>query len=255
MINSSPKILAVIPARGGSKSIPRKNIKLFGGYPLIAYSIAAGLKAKAVNRVILSTDDEEIAGVARGYGAEVPFLRPAELAQEQTQDLAVFEDLLTRLKKHEGYCPDLIVQLRPTSPLRPPGCVDEAVSLLLKDNRADSVRAVVPSGENPYKMWRIEDGYMVPLLDSEFSEHYNMPRQKLPATFWQTGHIDVIRYETIVKKHSMSGGIILPYILDSSYAIDIDNLQQWELGEWMLTHTNLEIVRGEDPPGLSHEKS
>lgn len=251
MVNQALKILAVIPARGGSKSIPRKNIKPFVGHPLIAYSITAGLKAKRVNRVIVSTDDEEIARIARSYGAEVPFLRPVKLAQADTPDLPVFKDLLSRLKKDEGYCPDIVVQLRPTSPLRSPKCVDEAISLLLKDNQADSVRGVIPSGQNPYKMWRIEDGYLIPLLQSEFSEHYNMPRQKLPQTFWQTGHVDVIRYETIVKKHSMSGDIILPYMLDSRYAIDIDNPAQWELAEWILTHRDLEIVRPERISGLS----
>lgn len=243
MADSSLKVLAVIPARGGSKSIPRKNIKSFAGHPLIAYSIAAGLQSKTVSRVMVSTDDEEIAEISRSYGAEVPFLRPPELARENVADLAVFEQALNWLKKEEGYQPDLVVQLRPTSPLRPPTCVDDAVSLLLKDNRSDSVRGVVPSGQDPYKMWRIENGYLAPLLQSEFSEHYNMPRQKLPLTFWQTGHIDVIRYQTIVEKHSMSGALILPYLLDCSYAIDIDNLLQWEWGEWVLTHRNLEIIR------------
>lgn len=243
MVNSSLKVLVVIPARGGSKSIPRKNIKPFAGHPLIAYSIAAGLCAKGVNRVILSTDDEEIAEIARSYGAEVPFLRPAELAQDDVPDLPVFKHALSWLEKHEGYYPDIVVQLRPTSPLRPHGCVDDAILLLLKDNRADSVRGVMPSSQNPYKMWRPEGRYLIPLLQSEFTEHYNMPRQKLPVTFWQTGHIDVIRYETIVKKHSMCGDLILPYILDSCYAIDIDNPEEWELAEWMLTHRNLEIVR------------
>src|SRR5512140_3943973 len=111
--------LAIIPARGGSKGIPRKNIRDVAGYPLIAYSIAAGLQARTVTRVIVSTDDEEIAAVAREWGAETPFLRPAEFAQDKTTDLPVFEHALKWLEEVEGYHPDVIVQLRPTSPIRP----------------------------------------------------------------------------------------------------------------------------------------
>src|SRR3989337_3169724 len=113
-------VLALIPARGGSKSIPQKNIRSFAGHPLIAYSIVAGLAAQTVNRVIVSTDDEEIATVARHYGAEVPFLRPAELAQDGTPDLPVFQHALYWLEENEGYQVEIVVQLRPTSPFRRP---------------------------------------------------------------------------------------------------------------------------------------
>src|SRR5512144_1887099 len=118
------EILALIPARGGSKGIPRKNIRSFAGHPLIAYSIAAGLRSSMVNRVIVSTDDEEIAAVACQYGAEVPFLRPAEYAQDQTLDLPVFQHVIDWFAEHENYRPDVVVQLRPTSPIRPPALVD-----------------------------------------------------------------------------------------------------------------------------------
>jgi len=114
-----PDVLAVIPARGGSKGIPRKNIRDFAGAPLIAWSIAAALRAETVTRVIVSTDDEEIAGVAREWGAQTPFLRPAELAQDDTTDYPVFRHALDWLAAHEDYHPDVVVQLRPTSPVRP----------------------------------------------------------------------------------------------------------------------------------------
>src|SRR5512147_978759 len=124
------EILALIPARGGSRGIPRKNIRNFAGYPLIAWSIAAAKKAACVTRVIVSTDDPEIAAVAREYGAETPFLRPAEFAQDNTTDLPVFEHALTWLEENEGYRPEVVVQLRPTSPIRPTDCVDKAVKIL-----------------------------------------------------------------------------------------------------------------------------
>ena len=147
-------ILAIIPARGGSKGIPRKNIRDFAGYPLIAWSIAAGLQAHTVNRVIVSTDDEEIASVAREYGAEIPFMRPHELSQDRTTDLPVFEHALKWLEDIEAYKPDIVIQLRPTSPIRPRDCIDSAVKTLMEYTEADSVRGVVTAGQNPYKMWR-----------------------------------------------------------------------------------------------------
>jgi N-acylneuraminate cytidylyltransferase len=193
-------ILALIPARGGSKSIPRKNIRPLAGQPLIAYSIAAGLQSRLVTRTIVSTDDEEIAAVARACGAETPFLRPAEFAQDTTTDFPVFTHALGWLKEHEGYTPEIVVQLRPTSPIRPPACVDGAVQLLLDHPEADSVRGIVPSGQNPFKMWRVdENGQMRPLLNVPgIEEPYNAPRQSLPQTYWQTGHMDAI-HRTIRK--------------------------------------------------------
>jgi len=237
-------VLALVPARGGSKSIPRKNVMSFAGHPLLTYSIAAGLKARAVGRVIVSTDDAEISSVAREYGAEVPFLRPASLALDGTPDLPVFEHALAWLESHEGYRPEIVVQLRPTSPVRPPDCVDRAVETLLAHPEADSVRGVVPSGQNPYKMWRIEaDGGMKPLLQDGFDEPYNMPRQALPPMFWQTGHVDAIRTSTILEKGSMSGDVILPLILDPRYTVDIDNPRDLERAEWLMASRELDLVR------------
>jgi N-acylneuraminate cytidylyltransferase len=239
------EVLAIIPARGGSKSIPRKNIRLLLGHPLIAYSIAAGLQAPSVNRVIVSTDDEEIAAIARRYGAETPFLRPTELSQDTTTDFPVFTHALNWLVENENYHPDIVVQLRPTSPVRPPDCVENAVRLLFDHPEADSVRGVVPSGQNPYKMWRINPtGRMVPLLQVEgILEPYNSPRQVLPQTYWQTGHIDAIRTSTIFEKNSLSGDVILPLILNTRYTIDIDTLKDWERAEALVAQRELPMVR------------
>jgi len=234
-------ILAIIPARGGSKSIPRKNIKLLGDYPLIAYSIAAGLSSRYIDRVIVSTDDEKIAHIAAQWGAEVPFIRPAELADDHVTDLPVFEHAVQWLEKNDNYHADIILQLRPTSPFRPNGCIDAAIESLLQNSEADSLRGVTPSGQNPYKMWRIQSNRMIPLLNGEFDEPYNMPRQKLPDTYWQTGHIEVIRYETIIRKHSMTGDYIIPYVIDPRYAIDLDTLQQWAFAEYLLESIESEI--------------
>lgn len=239
------EVLAVIPARGGSKGIPRKNIRDFAGYPLIAYSVAAGLQAETVTRVMVSTDDAEIADVAREYGAEVPFMRPQELAQDSTLDLPVFEHVLQTLAEKEGYHPDVVVQLRPTSPIRPLTLVDDAVRLLLENPEAGSVRGVVPAGQNPHKMWRIDSqsGRMQPLLQVEgITEPYNAPRQKLPPVYWQTGHIDAIRPQAILEMHSMSGDVILPLLIDSSFTVDIDTPADWMRYEWQVQRGGLKMV-------------
>ena len=237
-------ILALIPARGGSKSIPHKNIRPLAGIPLIAYSIAAAKGSKHVTRTIVSTDDDEIARVARGYGAETPFMRPAEFAQDNTTDFPVFTHALIWLKEHERYQPDILVQLRPTSPLRPPECVDQAIQILLDRPEADSVRGVIPSGQNPFKMWKItEQGNMTPLLSiTGILEPFNAPRQALPQTYWQTGHIDAIRLSTIQQRGSLSGEIIYPLLIDPRYAVDIDTPRDWQRAEWLINLGDLPMV-------------
>ena len=236
------EVLALIPARGGSKGLPRKNIKSLGGYPLIGYSIAAALNAKLVNRTVVTTDDPEIGDLAREYGAEVPFIRPAEFAQDDTRDLPVFQHALKWFSEQENYHPDVVVQLRPTSPFRPPELIDEAIQILLNNTGATSVRGVVPSQQNPFKMWMIEpEGSMVPLLETEFEEPFNMPRQELPPTLWQTGHIDVIKTETIING-SMSGLDVYAYQIDPRFSVDLDNLLDWQRAEMRLKSFGSQIV-------------
>lgn len=229
------EVLAIIPARGGSKSIPRKNIRPLCGRPLIAYSIAAALSAETVTRTIVSTDDEEIAEVSRAYGAETPFLRPAEFSQDATPDLPVFRHALEWLAENEGYEPEIVVQLRPTSPFRRTAHIDGAVYRLLERPDADSVRTVCTPFQNPFKMWRIgPDGLMQPLLKTEFKEPYNMPRQALPDVYWQTGYVDAAWSDTILTKNSMTGERILPLVIDPAEWIDIDSPDDWRRAERLL---------------------
>jgi len=243
------EVLAVIPARGGSKSIPRKNILPFAGHPLIAYSIAAARQSELVTRVIVSTDDEEIAAVSREYGAEVPFLRPPEYAQDATPDLPVYVHAVEWFAETEGYLPESVVQLRPTTPVRPPGMVDDGIQMLRARPDADSLRVVVPSGQNPHKMWRINDrGEMTPLLAAEgIEEPYNAPRQHLPPTYWQTGHLDIIRPNTLLEKSSMTGDLILSLVLDPRYTVDIDTRSDWEKAEWLIRYGGLDVVSPDKP--------
>ena len=198
-------------------------VPLFSGYCFVRFGMDQKLPVlKTVGVVDIvgggrqpePIPDEEIAAMAREWGAETPFLRPAEFSQDKTTDLPVFEHALKWLAENESYGPDVVIQLRPTSPIRPRNCVDAAVRILLEHNDADSVRGIVPSGQNPHKMWRLlagEHGPMKNLLDVEgIDEPYNAPRQILPPIYWQTGHVDAIRSRTILEGGSMSGGVIYP---------------------------------------------
>jgi len=229
------EVLCLIPARGGSKSIPRKNIRSFAGHPLIAYSIVAGKTAATVTRVIVSTDDEEIAKVAQSYGAETPFLRPEDISLDDTPDLPVFQHALKWFADQENYKPDVVVQLRPTSPLRRVEQIDQCVYRLLEHPEADSVRTVCTPFQNPYKMWRIEQGsFMKPIIASDIPEAYNQPRQALPVVYWQTGYVDAVWSITVTQKNSMTGDRILPVVIDPEDWIDIDSPDDWLRAERLL---------------------
>lgn len=244
------EVLALIPARGGSKGIPRKNIRLFAGYPLVAYSIAAGRQAGTVSRVVVTTDDPEIAAVARQHGAETPFLRPAELGADHATDLPVIEHALQWLASQEGYSPEVVVQLRPTSPIRPRGMVDEAVRILLDHPDADSVRGVVPAAQNPFKMWRFNgsENPILPLLEvKDIPEAFNAPRQVLPPVYWQTGHVDAIRVSSILRKHSLTGDVVYPLVIDPRFTVDIDNPSDWAKYEALAYAGILDLVSPRPP--------
>ncbi|MDD5948268.1 MAG: acylneuraminate cytidylyltransferase family protein, partial [Lachnospiraceae bacterium] len=186
-------ILAVIPARSGSKSVPDKNIRDIGGKPMLAYSIEHAQKSHYINRVIVSTDSEKYAGIAKKYGAEVPFLRPAEYATDTALDYDVFRHALKWLREEEGYEPELVVQLRPTYPIRRIEDIDTMVERMLAEPLADSIRTIAPAKEIPYKMWRKEEsGRLMPLL-TDIPECYNMPRQQLPKVYYQNACIDIFR--------------------------------------------------------------
>ncbi|MCK4726272.1 MAG: acylneuraminate cytidylyltransferase family protein, partial [Anaerolineales bacterium] len=210
----------------------RKNIKNFAGYPLIAFSIMAGLAAESVSRVIVSTDDDEIAEIAIEFGAEVPFLRPEELSRDDTPDLPVFQHTLEWLQTNEDYQPQMVVQLRPTSPFRRREHINQAVWRLLTRPEADSIRTVCIPFQNPYKMWRVSaDGFMQPLITTNITEPYNLPRQALPEVFWQTGYVDAAWKETILEKGSMTGEFILPLVIGAEEWIDIDSPDDWSRAE------------------------
>ena len=217
------KNLTIIPARGGSKGIPRKNIVDFNGKPLIAHSIEQALKFNLGGRVVVSTEDEEIAEISLKYGAEVPFLRPQELAEDHVLDLPVFVHAIKWLEEHENFQADLIIHLRPTAPYRKPEWIDEAVQLLKNNPSADSVRSVSEPDKHPFRIFEIDNqGYLDPIMKDRHPEPYLLRRQDLPKMFYYNCVIDVTRPETIFQKASMTGDRLLPFIMDPKDVIDID---------------------------------
>ena len=217
------RVCAIIPARGGSKGIPRKNITDLAGRPLIAYSIDHARASRRVERVIVSTDDDEIARIAESCGAEVPFRRPPDLAGDTVLDLPVFEHALHWLQEHERDEPEIIVHLRPTAPLRPAGQIDAMIEQLEAHAGADSIRSVSRPGPHPWRMFTIgNDGYLHALLEGVHPQPYLLRRQELPDVFWYNAVTDVTRRRTILEKHSMTGERILPFVIDARDVVDID---------------------------------
>lgn len=212
---------AVIPARSGSKGIPNKNIKDYCGKPLLAHSIDHAIQCKPhIDRVIVSTDSEEYAEIARQYGAEVPFLRPSEISGDLSTDYEFIKHYLDYIDE----IPDLIVQLRPTYPNRKPDVIIDAISRMANNRSADSLRSVVKMEKSPYKMYRQSGDRLLPLFYEwdGLMEPYNSARQLLPDTYLHNGYIDIIRSDCVLKKGSISGDYIIPFEMDSEETDDID---------------------------------
>lgn len=225
-------VLAIIPARGGSKGIKRKNLVKLDGKPLVLHSINHALNSRFITRVIVSTDDVEIMAVARDSGAEAPFLRPKELAEDHVLDLPVFIHALKFLEETESYYPDLIVHLRPTAPYRKPEWIDEAVRLLAEHPEADSIRSVSEPEKHPYRMFTIDNnGYLDPVMKHLHPEPYLLRRQDLPPVFYYNCVIDVTRPSTIFDKASMTGNHILPFVMNPDDVIDIDSPRDLRIAE------------------------
>lgn len=227
-------VLALIPARGGSKGIKMKNIKNFRGKPLIYWSIKLALDCKVVNRVIVSTDNKNIKRVAEECGADVPFLRPKEISGDLSPDYEFIKHCLDYLKENGEDEPDIIVQLRPTYPTRKLEILNETLDIFIKNlDKYDSLRTVYEMEKSPYKMYNIEDGELKPLFKEVkgIKEPYNQCRQLLPRTYIHNGYIDLIKTEIVEKKGSITGYRIYPYLMSKEEYHDIDTEEDWKDAE------------------------
>jgi len=222
--------IAIIPARGGSKSIPRKNLQNLVGFPLIAYSIDCAIRSNLVDEVYVSTDDVEIADISRSYGAKV-IIRPESMASDTSRDNELLSHAI-ELAFSDLSEETLFVFLRPSHPLRNPETVNKAIILFSENNQYDSLRSMKLSTEIPYKMWSIKrDGSAVPVIESAYisvPDPSNAPRQLLPPTYYQDGYVDIFPFKTITKFGNTAGRKILPFIIDD-FSHDIDTYHDLEV--------------------------
>ena len=229
-----PKILGIITARGGSKSIPRKNIKDLGGKPLVAWTIEAAKNSGIFDRVILSTDDQEIADVSKKFGAEVPFLRPTELAQDTTPHMPVLKHAVETLKDKENYYPDYVAILQPTAPFREPRHFKEAYDLLAATG-ADSVISVaeIPGHSNPMWALKVNDEGIANLFVTGEPPYKRIPRrQELPKAYTNSGHIYIFKTGLLFTDNpNFYGEKTAAYVMEDKYCVNIDNPVDWEKAE------------------------
>jgi len=227
-------ILAIVPARGGSKGIPGKNIKLLYGKPLIAYSIESAFKSQLINRIIVSTDYVRIAEISKNYNSEV-IIRPNEISRDDSLTVDTISHVLNTLKK-EGYFPDIVVLLQPTSPLRTPKDVDNAINLFIKNkDKCDSVVSVCEFEHSPYWALKIKNDYLTPIFSQEY---LRKRRQELPISYIPNGAIFVSSPDKIRKYKSFYCPKTIPYIMPFDRSIDIDSALDFKLVELLLEEKN-----------------
>jgi CMP-N,N'-diacetyllegionaminic acid synthase len=222
--------VAIVPARGGSKGLPQKNILPLLGRPLIAHTIEAARAARSVERVLVSTESREIAEIARQCGAEVPFLRPLELARDETPTLLVLQHVLVQLKATEGHAPEIIVLLQPTSPLRRAEDIDKAVGLL-EQTGADSVVSLCAAEHHPYCMNRLEGDRVRPFLENvpEYTR-----RQDLPPVYRLNGAVYVTRRRVLMEDNRVLGEDTRGLVMDAESSVDIDTLLDFKVAALIL---------------------
>lgn len=230
-----PSIVALIPARSGSKGVPHKNIRKLGGHPLIEWSIAACKAAGSVNRIIVSTDSEEYAQISRKMGAEVPFLRPAEISEDRSTDYDFIKHALDWFAQNGGE-PDYLVHIRPTTPFRDPAMIDRAVEAFLNNPQATALRSVHPMSESAYKTFEIAPGGKLRRVASESTEldAANNARQQFPATYIANGYVDVLSIAFILKMQLIHGNHVLPFITLRVHEVDTEDdfaLLEFELSK------------------------
>lgn len=224
-----------MPARGGSKRVPGKNLRPLDGHPLIAYTIAAARGSGVFDAVVASTDDPRTAEVASHYGAEVPFLRPEELAADLSPDIEWVEYTITKLAD-TGRRWDAFSILRPTSPFRQPETIQRAWHLFRSRDDVDSLRAVERCRQHPGKMWVIEGDLLRPLLGGApaATPWHSMPYQALPPVYEQNASLEIAWTRVVTETRTIAGGRIVPFLTDGHEGFDINNGMDWWLAEELL---------------------
>ncbi len=224
-------ILAIIPARGGSKGIPLKNLQKLAGKPLIEYTIQSAKKSKKIDRIIVSTDNENIAKTVKKLGIQVPFLRPKNIAKSNSPAVDYVKHALKFLSSKEKYVPNIVIILQPTSPIRKEGMIDKSI-LILKKSRASCVISATKIKTHPYFSFRYDEKKYLKPFKSDFQKYFQ--RQKFPDLFYPTGGIYTFWSNTLKKYDSIYGPRIKPLIIDQEDSVDIDNVFDLFISEMRL---------------------
>lgn len=235
------KIIALIPARSGSKSIPHKNIKIYKNIPLLVHSIIIAKKSKYINEIYVSTDSKEYKEISEKYGAIVPFIRPSTISDDLTPDIDVFKHFIEYYNNTYKYIPKYIVHLRPTYPNRNVELLDHLITIFTNNSKYSSLRTVVSFDKSPYKMYNIintqTESILSPLFkhieieNTVINEPYNQCRQILPTIYLHNGCIDIIDTKECILNNSMTGNKIMPYIMNNNEIYDIDTIEDWNQSE------------------------
>jgi N-acylneuraminate cytidylyltransferase/CMP-N,N'-diacetyllegionaminic acid synthase len=218
---NKPNIIAVILARGGSKGIPRKNLADLGGKPLVAHMITHALNTSTHMDVVVSTEDEEISEAAKQFGAQVPFMRPKELAKDDVPSLPAVQHAVKEMEKREGHFYDLVVYLQPTAPLCRPQDIDTCVNKLLEDSVLRSAVTITEVETHPFKMKRlIESKHLINFVEQGFEDM--RPRQSLPKVYRRAGSVYASRRDVVMNNNTLVGEPCLGVLVPKETAFDID---------------------------------
>jgi len=230
-----PSAVALIPARQGSKRVPGKNVRLLGGHPVIAYTIVPALDSRVFTSVIVSTDSEEIAAIARHYGADVPFLRPTQFAGDTSPDIEWVEYTLNELKR-AGRQWDCFSLLRPTSPFRTVATIRRAWSRFMAEQGVDSLRAVEKCAQHPGKMWIVEGDRMSPLLPSKPGTQpaHSTPYQALLPVYIQNASLEIAWTRVVFEGGTIAGNVLMPFLTEGYEGFDINDRHDWMIAERLI---------------------
>jgi CMP-N,N'-diacetyllegionaminic acid synthase len=254
-----PSVVALIPARHGSKRVPGKNVRVVDGHPMLAYTIAPAVESGVFDAVMVSTDSEEIAAIARHYGAEVPFLRPAEFATDTSPDIEWLEHMLRELAR-QGRTWDCFSLLRPTSPFRTADTIRRAWARFTSQDGVDSLRAVEKCAQHPGKMWVVRGDRMMPLMPfgPEKQPWHSTPYQALPAVYIQNASLEIAWTRVVTERRTIAGDVLVPFFTEGDEGFDINDMYDWMIAERLLADGAVTLPPVPQPPFKSqipHPKS
>ncbi|MCX5809913.1 MAG: acylneuraminate cytidylyltransferase family protein, partial [Proteobacteria bacterium] len=225
-------VVAVIPARSGSKGVVDKNIKLLAGHPLIAYSIAVAQLSNSINRIIVSTDSTDYAGIAQEYGAEVPFLRPDQISSDNSTDYDFVRHLLEWMLHNEGKLPEYLIHLRPTTPLREAHYIDAAIKRIKQSSQATALRSVHEMSESAYKAFEIDGNYLKSVGSNSFAlDTFNDPRQSFNKTYQANGYVDIVKTKYVIENKKLHGDHVIAFV--TPHVVEIDTLNDFDYLEYL----------------------